>query len=87
MQNASSLDVWQRPEYLRFLNTPGFWIYHGSEYVSGYEYARPLNMTELYRVLNVPAYAWIIPKYTWLCLKSVKYAGICIYAGNIREFT
>ena len=39
----------------RYLNTSGFWIYHGS-------------MPGLHRVPNIPEYGWIIPGYAWLYL-------------------
>ena len=39
---------------------PGFWIYQGSEYATGSEFAK---------VLNVPGF-WIYQRYTgfWICL-------------------
>ena len=47
-----------------------FWIYQGSEYGSGFQYARVLHIpgfgiwqfSECTRVLNVPEYPWIIPE-------------------------
>ena len=36
-----------------YLSMPEFWIYHGSEHVSGSEYARVLNMNQ---VLNMPGF-------------------------------
>ena len=57
----------------------GFWIYHGSEYDT-----RVLNIPALQRVMNIPKYAWIIPKYTWLFLNKCEYAWIC---DNIHKYT
>ena len=36
------------------LNVPEFWIYQRSEYASGFEYARILNMPGLHKVQNMP---------------------------------
>ena len=36
-----------------YLSMPEFWIYHGSEHVSGSEYARVLNVNQ---VLNMPEF-------------------------------
>ena len=62
------------PEYPSILNiplvlhVPEFWIYQGSEYSSGFEYARVTQGSE---------YAWIIPEYAWLRLYMSEYAWIC----------
>ena len=57
---------------------PGFWIYQGSEYATGSEFAK---------VLNVPGF-WIYQRYTglWICLNisgcicldMSEYAQICL---------
>ena len=73
--------IYQVSECTSALNTPGFWIYHDSEYASGFKYAKVLNMPGLHRALNMPEYAWIIPEYVWLCLNRCLYAWIC---GNMR---
>ena len=61
----------------RVLNTPGFWIYHSSEYASDFEYARVLNMPGLHRVLNANE-SLNMPDYAWLCLNMPELAGICV---------
>ena len=73
-------------EQTRVLNKSGLWIYQGSEYSSGSEFARVLN-TRL--VLNLPGfwivrvmqsfeYAWIcLIMSGWICLGMSEYAGIC----------
>ena len=50
----------------------GFWIFQDSKY------ARLLQMQALRKVLNMPEYGWIMPKYTiltmtefWICLVTV----------------
>ena len=66
-------------EYARVLNIWGLWIFQVCEYarvlnmllilnIIGSENTTVLNMPGLYRVLNMPEYAWIIPGYAWLCL-------------------
>ena len=64
------------------LNIPEFWIYKGSEYASGFEYAR---------ILNIPNF-WIYQSYTgfgiclnnsWICLNMPDYVSICL---NISEY-
>ena len=62
-----------------------FWICQGSGYVSGFEYARILNIPEFWiaRVSQGSEYAWIIPEYAWICLIMSGYFWIC---RNMREY-
>ena len=50
------------------LNVPEFWIHQASQYASGFEYARLLNM---FLVLNMPEF-WICQGYTGfrICLNN-----------------
>ena len=72
------------------LNSPGFWIclwfwmcqsfgysYQGSEYVSGFEYARILNIPEFW---ICQGYTWfkICRNNSWICLNMSEYAWICV---------
>ena len=71
------------------LNIPGCWPLIRA-YAWDFEYIKVLNMalvlyisgfwicqfSECTRVLNVPEYPWIIPKYAWLCLNLCEYAWI-----------
>ena len=52
-------------------------IWQGSEYVSGFEYIRVLNMPRLCRVVNMSEYVWIIPEYTWLSLNMPEHIWMC----------
>ena len=65
--------------YLWFYNVSEFWRYQSSEYTSGSEYARVLNMLMWNRVLNMLEYAWLIPEYVWLCLNMPECALICLH--------
>ena len=53
-RKRSIVDVWQGSEYARVLIISEFWIYHDSEYASGTEYTKALNIPGLQRVLNIP---------------------------------
>ena len=74
------VDVWQHSEfdsdfeYVSVLNIRGFWIYqacHNARFLG-----RPLNMSELHRVLNMPQClndSWIcviMPECAWICLNG-----------------
>ena len=52
-------------------------IWQGSEYVSGFEYIRVLNMPRLCRVVNMSEYVWIIPEYNWLSLNMPEHIWTC----------
>ena len=47
------------------LNIPGLWLCF-------WFWTTVVNMAGLYKVLNMPEYAWIIPGYAWLCLNVPK---------------
>ena len=77
-----------------FLNMPrvltilGFWIYQGSEYVSGLQYVKVLNapgfeICQGYTGFWISEYAWIIPEYAWLNLNMPECVWIC---GNMCEY-
>ena len=78
-QGFDSLWFWmcQSFGYTRVLNIPLvlnvslFWIYQRSEYA---------------RVTEGSEYAWIIPKYVWICLFMSGYAGICVNRPNLPEW-
>ena len=74
----------QGSECTKVLNMRGFWIYHGSEYASGFEYDRSLNIPRLRRGLNMPECARIVPEYVWLCMNRYECGWIC---GNIHWYT
>ena len=59
-------------EYTRVLNIPGFWIHQGSEYASGSEYSRVLNMP---LVLIIPGF--------WIC-QSSEYASGSEYTWVLK---
>ena len=60
----------------RVLNMPGFWIYQGSHYASGYEYVRVTQSFEY--VWIIPEYAWIIPGYALISLNMPEYTETCV---------
>ena len=89
LQNTSGwFWIWQGFEQTRVLNKPGFWIYQGSEYAPGYEFARVLNTrvwlwvcqdSEYVRITQGSEYAWIcLIMSGWICLDLSEYAGICV---------
>ena len=90
LQNTSGwFWIWQGFEQTRVLNNPGFWIYQGSEYAPGYEFARVLN-TRL--VVNLPGF-WICQDYTgfWICLNMPDYVWLnmpgCVWiCWDMREY-
>ena len=58
-----------KPSILRYLT--------GTEYATGTEYVRVLNIPGLHRILNMSQYTWIIVEYAWLCRNISEYAWIC----------
>ena len=60
----------------RVLNMPGFWIYQGSDYASGSEYARVTQSSEYARIIL--EHAWIIPGYALVCLIMPEYTKTCV---------
>ena len=60
------------------ISLTGFWIYVGLLIYQGFEYDRVTQGSEYAWI-----YAWIIPKYAWLCLNMPEYAGIC---ANISKY-
>ena len=52
----------QSSDHARVVSILRFWIYQGSQYDSGSEYSRVLNISVLLRVLKMPEYTWIIPE-------------------------
>ena len=67
----------------RASGTPRFWICLWFWICKGYENMMVLNMLGLHGVLNMSAYAWIIPEYVWLWLNLPKYVWIC---PNMPEY-
>ena len=66
----------QGSEYFGILKMSGFWIYQGSEYASGSEFASVLNMSGLHKALNVPDHVWLC--LTGICLDMSENSGICM---------
>ena len=74
-------------KYVRVLNICKFsWIWQGSEYSSGcdygraldipgFEYARFLRMQALHKVLNMPEYGWIMPHDRVLNMPGQRFTG------------
>ena len=71
------------------LNIQGIWIAQDSEYISGSQFCRVLDIpgilsfwiyqsSEYARVIQVSEYAWIIPEYVWICLIMSRYFWICL---------
>ena len=81
------------------LNSPGFWIclwfwtsqkfriYQGSEYASGFEYLRILNIPEFWICQGYTGFriclnkSWIclnMSDYVWICQSMPVYSGICV---------
>ena len=72
------------------LNVPEFWIYQGSEYASGFEYAKILIIPEFWicqrytgfrKCLNnflICLHSLIISGYVWISLNIPEYEGICL---------
>ena len=62
------------------LNVPEFWIYKGSRYASGFEYARILNTPEFWICQGYKGFkiCLIMSEYAWLCQNMSEYAGICV---------
>ena len=52
-------------------------LWQGSKCASSSKCAMVLNIACLHRVLNMSEYAWIIPRYGWLCLNMLRYAWLC----------
>ena len=52
--NMPEFRIQQGSKYASVLIISGFWMYHDSEYTSGTEYTKDLNIPRLQRVLNVP---------------------------------
>ena len=64
-----------------------FWIYPSSEYASGFEYVRILNLSELWicqgysgcRICLNNSWLYLnMPDYLGKCLNIPEYAGICV---------
>ena len=73
------------------LNVPEFWIYQGSEYASGFEYARILNASEFWicqgytglRICLNNSWLYLnMPHYVGICLSMPEYAWVCL---NLHE--
>ena len=69
------------------LNIPVSWIVQGSEYTSGFEYARILNILGFRICQGYTGFriclnnSWIclnMPYSVWICLNMPEYAGICV---------
>ena len=64
------------------LNVSEFWRYQGSEYASGFEYARILNIPEFficqYCVTQGSEYAGVSFEYAWIFLVMSGYLLICL---------
>ena len=69
------------------LNVPEFWLYQGSEYASGFEYAMILNIPEFWICQGYTGFriclnnSWIclnMPDYVWIFLNMSEYGGICM---------
>ena len=78
------------------LNLPKIWIYQGSAYTSGFEYARIVNIPEFWicqgytglRIcLNNSWICLIMSGYVWICLNMLKYAWIYLNLLNGFCFT
>ena len=79
--------ICQRSESTGVLNIPGLWICQGSEYSSGTEYVRTLDISWFYaRVTHGSKFAWICLNNSWICLIMSEFAWICLN-GFCFKFT
>ena len=96
---CSIADVWQGSDYASsseyprvlnkslILNVLEFWIYRGFEYASSFEYAGVVNIPKFWICQGYTGfkYAWIIPKYVWICLNMLGYLNMLEYALNMSK--
>ena len=72
--NIPGFRIQQGSKYPNVLIIKRFWIYHDSEYASGTEYTKDVNIPRLQRVVNIPvnmcAYIYI---YIWICYNAYEY--------------
>ena len=60
-----------------------FWIYQGSQYISGNKHARIQSIPEFWICLNNSWNCLIMSRYVWICLNMTEYAWICL---NLPEW-
>ena len=65
------------------LNEPEFWMYQGSEYAPGFEYARILNIPEFWIRQGYKGFK-ICLNNSWICLNMPDNVWICL--GNMPEY-